>query len=109
MLWDIVADMPQHRISGTSDLSAGPDASWAVVDAAGRLVVPAHFRAALGFAKRQKVHLALDGPSLRLTPAEAAMDAAVDALQALARKHGGGRGGEVEAFIAERRADAAKE
>lgn len=80
-----------------------------MVDAAGRLVVPAHFRTALGFAERQKVHLVLEGPSLRLTTAEAAMDAAVASLQALARKHGGGRGGEVDAFIAERRAEAAKE
>ena len=83
--------------------------NWAVVDSAGRLVVPTHLRAALGFAKRQKVRLTLEGSSLRLTTAEAAMDTAVATLQALARKHGGGRRREVDAFLAERRAEAAKE
>ena len=81
----------------------------AVVDAAGRLVMPARFRAALGFRKRQEVLLTLEGAVVKLMTAEAAADAAMDAVQALARKYGGGQGGEVEAFIAERRAEAAKE
>ena len=78
-----------------------------VVDAAGRLVVPARFRAALGFRKRQEVLLTLDGAALRLMTTEAALDAAVDGMQALARKYSGGTGGEVEAFLSERRAEAA--
>lgn len=101
--------MASNDPMGQSKRASGADSSWAVVDSAGRLVIPACFRAALGFDKRQRVHLALEGASLRLTTAEAAMDAAVENLQALARKHGGGQGGEVDAFIAERRADAAKE
>lgn len=80
-----------------------------VVDAAGRLVVPAPFRAALRFQPRQEVVLTLEGDSIKMTTAEAALDAAVAKVQALARKYGGGKGGEVDAFIAERRAEARKE
>ncbi len=80
-----------------------------VVDAAGRLVVPAPFRAALGFRPRQEVVLTLDGSSIRVTTAEVALEAAVARVQSLARKYGGGGGGEVDAFIAERRAEARKE
>ena len=80
-----------------------------VVDAAGRLVVPAAFRAALGFRPRQEVVLTLEGTSIKITTTEAALDAAVAKIQALARKYGGGKGGEVDAFIAERRAEARKE
>ena len=78
------------------------------MDAAGRLVVPARFRAALGFGKRQEVLLTLEGAAVRLMTTEAAVDAAVSEVQALARKYGGGKGGEVDAFIAERRAEAAR-
>ena len=80
-----------------------------VVDAAGRVVVPAPFRAALGFRPRQEVVFTLDGSSIRLTTAEAALDAAVARVQSLAKKYGGGAGGEVDAFIAERRAEARRE
>lgn len=85
------------------------EAASTVVDAAGRLVVPAAFRAALGFQPRQEVVLTLEGASIRMTTAEAALDSAVAKVQALARKYGGGKGGEVDAFIAERRAEARKE
>lgn len=85
------------------------DSVRAVVDAAGRLVVPARFRAALGFEKRQEVLLTLEGTAVRLMTADAAVDAAVAEVQALARNYGGGKGGEVDAFIAERRAEASKE
>jgi len=80
-----------------------------VVDASGRLVVPAAFRAALGFQPRQEVVLTLAGASIKIPTTEAALDAAVAQIQALARKYGGGKGGDVDAFIAERRAEARKE
>ncbi len=86
-----------------------PASATTVVDAAGRLVVPARFRAALGFRARQEVLLTLEGASIRVTTAEAALKAAVERAQSLATRHGGGAGGEVDAFIAERRAEARKE
>ena len=95
--------------SGVHSPTSQEDSVRAVVDAAGRLVVPARFRAALGFGKRQEVLLTLEGSAVRLMTAEAAVDAAVAEVQELARKYGGGKGGEVDAFIAERRAEAAKE
>ncbi len=85
------------------------DRTSTVVDAAGRLVVPAPFRAALGFRPRQEVVLTLDGSSIRMMTVEASLEAAVARVQSLARKYGGGGGGEVDAFIAERRAEARKE
>ena len=92
-----------------NDAQKTVESASTVVDAAGRLVVPASFRAALGFQPRQEVVLTLEGDSIKMTTAEAALDAAVAKVQALARKYGGGKGGEVDAFIAERRAEARKE
>ena len=91
------------------DFELPPTRTTAIVDSAGRLVVPAALRAALRFQPRQEVVLTLEGTSIRLTTAEVALHAAVARIQALARKHGGGKGGEVDAFIAERRAEARKE
>ena len=90
-------------------LTSTSESASTVVDAAGRLVVPAPFRAALGFRPRQEVVLTLEGASIRMTTAEAALEATVAEVQSLARKYGGGKGGEVDAFIAERRAEARKE
>ena len=81
----------------------------AVVDSSGRLVVPARFRAALGFRRRQEVLLTLERDALTLRTSEGAVDAAVARAQALARRHGGGKGGEVDAFIAARRSEAGRE
>ena len=81
-----------------------------VVDAAGRLVVPAPFRAALGFQTRQKVVLTLEGDAIQIATVETAVDAAIAHAQALARKYGtGSSGSEVDAFIAERRREAARD
>ena len=102
----IMVDTPT---TGIRDLSNQAATARVVVDSAGRLVVPAPFRTALGFQERQEVFLALEGATIRMTTAEAALEAAVAEAQALARKRGGGKGGEVETFIAERRAEAAKE
>ena len=83
-----------------------------VVDGAGRLVVPAQFRAALGFQSRQKVVLTLEGDTIRITTVSAAVDAAVARAQALARKYDeklGRTGSVVDEFIAERRREAARD
>lgn len=72
-------------------------------------MVPAPFRSALGFRPRQEVVLTLDGSSIRMMTVEAALEAAVAKVQSLARKYGGGGDGNVDAFIAERRAEARKE
>ena len=101
--------MVDSPTTGRIDPSSHTGTARVVVDSAGRLVVPAPFRIALGFQKRQEVLLALQGATIRMTTAEAALEAAVAEAQALARKRGGDKGGEVDAFIAERRAEAAKE
>lgn len=83
-----------------------------IVDSAGRLVVPAHFREALGFGPRQKVILDLEGHTIRLTTVETAVDEAVARAQALARKYDekqGRTGSVVDEFIAERRKEAARD
>ena len=94
---------------GMSDPPSRHLTARAVVDSAGRLVVPAAIRNALGFRDRQEVILALEGTAVRMTTAEAALQSAVAEAQALARRRGSGKGGEVDAFIATRRDDAAKE
>lgn len=82
---------------------------WVRVDSAGRLTVPARFRAALGIRSGGRVLLTLESDGLTLTTREAALDAAVARAQGLARKYGGRGGREVDDFLAERRAEAARE
>lgn len=94
------------------DINKTAQATSTVVDAAGRLVVPAQFRAALGFRTRQKVVLTLEGDTIRITTVAAAVDAAVARAQALARKYDeklGRTGSVVDEFIAERRREAARD
>ncbi len=94
------------------DLTRSPAQTTAVVDSAGRLVVPAHYRAALGFRPRQEIILELDGDAIRITPAEIALDAAITRAQALTRKYDeklGRTGSVVDDFIAERRKEAARD
>ncbi len=94
------------------DLTLPPTQTTAVVDPAGRLVVPAHYRAALGFRPRQEVILDLDGDTIRITTVETALDAAVARAQALAREYDkklGRTGSVVDEFVAERRREAARD
>ena len=93
-------------------LTSAPAQISTIVDSAGRLVVPAHFREALGFQPRQKVILDLEGDTIRLTTVETAVDKAVARAQALARKYDdkqGRTGSAVDEFIAERRREAARD
>ena len=82
-----------------------PDTERVVIDEAGRLVVPAAFRKALGIRGRQAVLIGLVGDSLRLRT----LDGALERLQRIARRKRPDSGSAVDAFIAERRADAADE
>lgn len=74
------------------------------IDAAGRVVVPARFRRALGLRGGQSLVIGLQGDAITMRT----IDAAVDRAQAIARRRKA-RGSVVDAFIAERRADASEE
>ena len=100
--------MARSRGSAASDAQVG-ESAWVRVDSAGRLVVPARFRAALGIRSGGRALLTLESDGLRVTTREAALDAAVARAQRLARKYGSGGGGEIDAFLAERRAEAARD
>ena len=83
-----------------------PGTERVVIDAAGRLVVPARFRKALGIRGRETVVVGMVGDSLRVHT----VDGALERLQRLARRKRTDDGtGAVDAFIAERRAEAERE
>jgi AbrB family looped-hinge helix DNA binding protein len=75
------------------------------IDSAGRVVVPAGFRKALGIDSGQELLVSLDEGVLRLQT----IDAALERVRLIARSRRKGRGGVVDQFIAERRAEAARE
>ena len=75
------------------------------IDEAGRLVVPARFRKALGIRGRQQLVVGLEGDTIRLrTPS-----AALARLQAIARQKRRGSESVVDEFILERRTEAARD
>ena len=82
-----------------------PDTERVVIDAAGRLVVPARYRRAMGIRGRGTVVVGMVGDSLRVHT----VDGALERLQRLARRKRADRAGAVDAFITERRAEAAGE
>ena len=82
-----------------------PDAERVVIDAAGRLVVPARFRRAMGIRGRGTVVVGMVGDSLRVHT----VDAALERLQRLARRKSPDDKSAVDAFIAERRDEAERE
>ena len=71
----------------------------------GRVVVPAGFRKALGIRNGQEVLMVLDDGFVRLQT----VDAALERVREIARRRRMGAGSVVDDFIAERRAEAAKE
>lgn len=81
------------------------NAERVVIDAAGRLVVPARFRRAMGIHGRGTVVVGMVGDSLRVHT----VDGALERLQRLARRKRTEDGSAVDAFIAERRDEAEKE
>lgn len=83
-----------------------PDTERVVIDAAGRLVIPARFRRALGLRGRGTVVVGMVGDSLRVRT----IDGALERLQRIARRKSADDGpGSVDAFIAGRRDEAGKE
>lgn len=75
------------------------------VTESGRLSLPAEFRKAVGLEHGGDVVIELDGRTIRVrSVAEVIAD-----TQALARRLFAGTGASVDAFIAERRAEAARE
>ncbi len=79
-----------------------PTAERVVIDAAGRLVVPARFRRAMGIRGRDTVVVGMVGDSLRIHT----VDGALERLQRVARRKRTDRTSAVDAFIAERRNEA---
>ena len=82
-----------------------PDTEHVVIDEAGRLVIPARFRRALGIRGRHAVVIGMSGDSLRVRT----LDGALERLQRLARRRNPDEGSAVDAFIADRRTEAAEE
>ena len=82
-----------------------PEPERVTIDEAGRLVVPARLRKALGIRGRQQLVVGLEGDTIRLrTPS-----AALARLQAIARQKRRGSESVVDEFILERRAEAARD
>ena len=82
-----------------------PDTERVPIDQAGRLVIPARFREALGIRGRQTVVVGLSGDSLRVRT----LDSALERLQRLARRKNPDAARAVDDFIDDRRAEAAGE
>ena len=82
-----------------------PTAERVVIDAAGRLVIPARFRRAMGIRGRDTVVVGMVGDSLRIHT----VDGALERLQRMARRKRTDRTSAVDAFIAERRNEAERE
>jgi len=75
------------------------------VDNAGRIVVPAQIRRALGIQGGQQLSISLEGDVIRLQT----LDAALERARAIARRKRKRNGSVVDEFITQRRAEAAKE
>ena len=76
------------------------------IDRAGRIVVPANIRKALGIRGGQKLTISLDGDAIKLVT----VDAALERTWSIAKRRGkGGVDSVVDDFIAERRAEAEEE
>lgn len=75
------------------------------VDNAGRVVVPAQIRRALGIQGGQQLSISLEGDVIRLQT----VDAALERARAIARRKRKRSGSVVDEFITQRRAEAAKE
>ena len=75
------------------------------IDEAGRIVIPREVLQALGINEGEELIVALDDDGIRLRT----FDMARARVQAIARRRRKGEGSVVDAFLAERRAEAARE
>ena len=91
----------------SSDVAPGPHHGPKRVrlDSAGRIVVPAGFRRALGIGTGQELVMSLDDGFVRLQT----IDAALERVRAIARRRRRSDASVVDEFIAERRREAAPE
>jgi len=81
------------------------DTEHVAIDDAGRLILPARFRKALGIRGRTELVVSLEGDAVRLRT----VGAALERLRAIARRRRRDEGSVVDAFIDERRAEAGRE
>ncbi len=97
----------RNRAVAIPDHAAGNmvECERVAIDAAGRLVVPGRFRKALGIQGPQHLVIGLEGDTLRLSTT----DGVIRRYQDLARRRKRTPGSVVDAFIAERRREAAEE
>jgi AbrB family looped-hinge helix DNA binding protein len=82
-----------------------PFAARVPVDDAGRVVVPAQIRRALGIQGGQQLSISLEGDVIRLQT----VDTVLERARAIARRKRKRTGSVVDEFITDRRAEAAKE
>ncbi len=82
-----------------------PNTERVAIDAAGRLVIPARFRRAMGLRGRGTVVVGMAGDRLQVHT----VDGALERLQRLVRRKSPDDGSAVDAFIAERRDEAERE
>ena len=75
------------------------------IHGAGRVVIPVTMRKALGIREGQELMVSLEQDGLRLRT----LDPSLARVQAIARRRRKGKGSVVDAFLAERRAEAATE
>ena len=75
------------------------------IDGAGRIVVPVDMRRALEIRDGEELTVSLDDEGIRLRT----LDAGLARVRAIARRRRRGEGSVVDAFLAERRAEAARD
>ena len=86
--------------------AAGGVASQRVrIDGAGRIVVPVDMRRALEIREGEELTMSLEDDGIRLRT----LDAGLARVRAIARSRRRGEGSVVDAFLAERRAEAARD
>ncbi len=97
-----MAETRENAVSPPSNRRPGrlADTEHVAIDEAGRVVLPARFRKALGIRGRTELVASLEGDAVRLRTVEAALER----LRAIARRRRRDGGDVVDAFIAERRA-----
>ena len=101
-----MAEFDSHGPTAPEAPPAGPSLTQRVrIDRAGRVVVPAGIRKALDIHDGQDLTISLDDGFIRLQT----IDAALERVWAIAKRRRRGSASVVDEFIAERRAEAAKD
>ena len=85
--------------------TAGAPSRRVRIDGAGRIVVPADMRRALEIRDGEELTVSLEDDGIRLRT----LDAGLARVRAIARRRRQGKGSVVDEFLAERRAEAARD